>query len=112
MFVADTINRHLVDVRSVATLPETRTIDGVQVLSPAELIASKVVSHWRRRGKSKSWTDLRDISVLLQAFPDLKTHSGHVTDCLLKSGADPNALALWRELVQQPIAPETDEDDF
>lgn len=105
-------NRHLVDIRSVPVLPQTRTIDGVQVLSPAELIASKVISHWRRRGKSKSWTDRRDLAVLLQAFPDLKTHPGPVAECLLKTQADPGALALWQELVQQEIAPETEEEDF
>ncbi|MBD0325035.1 MAG: hypothetical protein ICV68_01305, partial [Pyrinomonadaceae bacterium] len=42
--VQKTGNRHLADIRPVAHLPETRTIEGIKVLSPAELIASKVVS--------------------------------------------------------------------
>lgn len=105
-------NRHLADVRNVKSIPETKLIDNVQVLSPPELIASKVISHWRRRGKSKSWTDRRDLVLLLLAFPDLKTNLGQVTDCLLKAEADPGARRLWQELVQQQIKPETEDDDF
>ena len=37
-------NRHLVDIRSVNSLPQTQIIDGIQVMLPAELIASKVIS--------------------------------------------------------------------
>ena len=105
-------NRHLVDVRSVHSLPQTQIIDGVQVLAPAELIASKVVSHYRRRGKSKSWTDRRDLVVLLLAFPGLKADPGPVTECLERSPDNKGALALWRELVAQELAPESEEDDF
>lgn len=34
-------NRHLVDLRSVDELPPSRRIDGVQIVTPEELIASK-----------------------------------------------------------------------
>src|SRR5262245_34995271 len=37
-------NRHLVDVRPVGTLPPSQLVDQVPVLTPAELIASKVLS--------------------------------------------------------------------
>ncbi len=47
-------NRHLVDVRLVLKLPETETIEDIRILSPAELIASKIVSYQSRYGKSKS----------------------------------------------------------
>jgi len=105
-------NRHLADVRSVEVLPDVWIIDGVQVLSPAELIASKVISHFQRRGKSKSWTDRRDLVVLFLAFPEFKRDPGPVTECLARAQTAPGVPALWRELVDQEIAPESDEDDF
>jgi hypothetical protein len=105
-------NRHLVDVRSVESFPPMRVIEGVQVLTPAELIASKVISHYQRLGKSKSWTDRRDLVVLLLAFPELKRDPGPVTDCLGNAKASQNVLAIWRELVAQELSPETDDDDF
>ena len=105
-------NRHLVDVRSVHSFPQIEVIDGVQVLAPAELIASKVISHYQRRGKSKSWTDRRDIVVLLLAFPDLQCDPGPVADCLVKAQAGQGVMELWQALVAQEILPETEEDDF
>ena len=107
-------NRHLADVRPVAQLPETRTIEGIKVLSPAELVASKVISYHARRGKPKSGTDWRDLAVLLLTFPKLKSEASEVTEILKSSGADETLLQVWRELVAQEIElEETDEDlDF
>jgi hypothetical protein len=105
-------NRHLVDVRAVSSFPQLQVLDGIQVLSPAELIASKVISHYQRRGKSKSWTDRRDLVVLLLAFPELKSDPGPVTDCLNAAQADAAVLSLWRELVAQELLPESEDDDF
>src|SRR5437762_6949559 len=42
-------NRHLVDIRPVKKFPETEIIENVRVLSPAELIASKIVSFQSRQ---------------------------------------------------------------
>ncbi len=105
-------NRHLVDIRSVTALPPIRIIDGVQVLTASELIASKVISHYQRRGKSKSWTDRRDLVVLLLAFPELKSDPGAVTESLNSAQVDPSILSVWRELVSQEILPESEDDDF
>lgn len=105
-------NRHLVDVRAVASFPQLQLLDGVQVLSPAELIASKVISHYQRRGKSKSWTDRRDLVVLLLAFPELKADPGPVTDCLNAAQAEVAVLGLWRDLVAQELLAESEDDDF
>ncbi len=105
-------NRHLVDVRSVTSFPHLQRIDDVNVLSPAELIASKVISFHQRRGKPKSGTDWRDLALLLLTFPELKCDPGPVTDCLNSANVDRNVLAIWRELVEQEILPQTDEDDF
>lgn len=105
-------NRHLVDVRSVTTLPPMQVIEGVQVLTAPELIASKVISHYQRRGKSKSWTDRRDLAVLLLAFPELKTDPGPVTESLNSAQVDSSILSVWRELVSQEILQESEDDDF
>lgn len=110
--VQKTGNRHLADVRPVAHLPETRTIEEIRVLSPAELIASKVVSYHARRGKPKSGTDWRDLAVLLLTFPELKSETSGVTAILQASGADENVLQVWRELVEQEIKLETDDEDL
>lgn len=66
------VNRHLIDVRSVEIFPETETIEKIKVLSPLELIVSKVISYHSRRGKPKAGTDWRDLAVLLLRFPELK----------------------------------------
>ena len=105
-------NRHLVDVRSVDTLPVARRISQVLVMAPAELIASKVISYHQRRGKPKSGTDWRDLAMLLLTFPDLKSETGPVVEHLTASGASPAVLDVWKELVSLEIEPEDEEDEF
>jgi len=105
-------DRHLVDLRSVNKLPMAQRIEQVLVMAPAELIASKVVSYYQRRGKPKSGTDWRDLAMLLLKFPELKSHVSLVVDCLTASGASPEVLALWQEIVAMEIKPEDDEDEF
>lgn len=92
-------NRHLADVRQAAPLPPTQWVADVQVLSPEELIAQKVVSYTSRRGQPKAGTDWRDLTLLLLAFPHLKTESGPVADRLAANHADDDAFAEWRRLV-------------
>ena len=65
-------NRHLIDIRRVTEFPETQIIENIQILSPLELIVSKIISFQSRYGKPKSWTDRRDLAVLLLRFPELK----------------------------------------
>jgi len=105
-------NRHLVDVRSVTSFPQLQRIDDVQVLSPVELIASKVICYHQRRGKPKSGTDWRDLALLFLTFPELKCDPGPVTDSLKAAGVDQAILEVWRELVLQEIKPETEDDEF
>jgi hypothetical protein len=87
-------------------------VQGVLVLAPAELIASKVVSYHRRRGQPKSGTDWRDIATLLLQFPELKQRSGPVADALQVTGAEPEVVAVWRELVAQEIQSPDEDDEF
>ena len=110
--VQKTGNRHLADVRVVAHLPETRTVEGIKVLSPAELIASKVLSYHARRGKPKSGTDWRDLAVLLLTFPELKSETSEVSAILQNAAASESVLQVWRELVGQEIKLETDDEDL
>lgn len=105
-------NRHLADVRSVGSFPQFQRLDGVLVLSPADLIASKVISYRQRFGKPKSGTDWRDLALLMLTFPELKCDPGQVTVCLHSVRADQRALDLWRDLVSQEILPESEDDDF
>jgi Nucleotidyl transferase AbiEii toxin, Type IV TA system len=103
-------NRHLVDIRQIEQLPQTQQIADVQVLTPVELIASKIISYHRRRGKPKSGTDWRDLAMLLLTFPELKSETGPVYDALQVSNAEAELFDLWRELVATPFEMEDDED--
>jgi hypothetical protein len=104
-------NRHLVDVRIIEQLPAVQSIDHIQVMAPADLIASKVIAYHHRRGKPKSGTDWRDVAMLLLTFPELKTQTGDVFDRLRNLSDDPGVLEVWRELVSQNIeSPDDDED--
>jgi hypothetical protein len=105
-------NRHLVDVRPVATLPPTRLVGQLLVVTPEELLANKVVALSRRRDKPKGGTDWRDIAVLLLKFPELKRQSGPVLDRLTAATADELALKTWQHLVAQEINAEEDSDEF
>ena len=105
-------NRHLVDLRPVAALPKAELVDGVQIVSPAELIARKVISLNSRRGQPKAGTDWRDIALLLLTFPNLKTESGVVRDILNSLGATEDELKAWEEVVHQEISEPDDDAEF
>ena len=105
-------NRHLVDVRPVDSLPPTERIDGVLVVTPAEVIAGKVLSCIRRKGKPKSFTDRRDLAHMLLRFPEFKVVGDIVQQRLEAQGADEQVLAFWRELVAEEILPEEEDDEF
>ncbi len=105
-------NRHLVDIRSVETLPPAQRIEDILVMEPTELIAQKVTAYWKRRGKPKAGTDWRDIAMLLLTFPDLKCDPGPVTQRLTAANAETEVLAAWRDLVQQELQPVDEDEDF
>lgn len=105
-------NRHLADLRNVDELPETEKIENILVLSPAELIASKVISYHSRRGKPKAGTDWRDLAVLLLQFPELKSETSEVGKILEQRGVDEKILAAWREIVAQNLQFEDEDEDL
>jgi hypothetical protein len=100
-------NRHLIDIRPVADFPETEIIEEIQVLAPLELIVSKVISFQSRYGKPKSWTDRRDLAVLLLRFPDLK---GEVSRTLQTRNVSEAVLETWTEIEQQDFKLDDDDD--
>jgi hypothetical protein len=105
-------SRHLVYVRAVSRLPAARRIAGILVMEPASLIASKAVAHEKRRGQPKSGTDWRYLAMLLLAFPELKRDPGPVSEILEASGAAPEAVEFWRELVVEEICNAAEDDDL
>lgn len=105
-------NRHLVDVRSVDQLPPSERIAGVLVVTPAELVATKVIAYHRRRGQPKAGTDWRDLAELLLTFPDLRSEQGVVRERLDAAGADAAVLATWNQLVREPLRPEREDEGF
>lgn len=88
-------NRHLVDLRAIAFLPGSELIEDIQVLSPVELIASKVISYHSRKGKPKAGTDYRDLGMLLLRFADLKRE---VTALLETKQVGTAILGTWAEI--------------
>ena len=105
-------NRHLVDLRPTQTLPQAELIDGIKVVTPAELIARKVISLHSRRGQPKSGTDWRDVAMLLLTFPDLKNQSGPVSKIMNSLGATEEEMKTWSEVVQQEISKPDDDAEF
>lgn len=103
-------NRHLVDIRIVSGFPPTKEFDQVRVLTPVELIVSKVLSYASRRGKPKSGTDWRDLAMLLTRFPDLKVPDGEVSKLLAERGVSAFAADFWNDLVKQDFSTEEEDD--
>lgn len=102
-------NRHLVDVRPIENFPETETVEAIKILSPLELIVSKVISYHSRRGKPKSGTDWRDLGFLLLKFPELK---GKVLIVLKRKNVSEAILRTWSEIESQDFQIEDEDDDL
>jgi hypothetical protein len=102
-------NRHLVDVRPVENFPETETVEDIRVLSPLELIVSKVISYHARRGKPKAGTDWRDLGFLLLRFPELKEK---VAETLKAKNVDESILETWVEIESQDFQIEDEDEDL
>jgi hypothetical protein len=102
-------NRHLIDVRAIVNFPETEIVEEIQVLSPLELIVSKIISFQSRYGKPKSWTDRRDIAVLLLRFPELKEK---VSGSLQSKNVGEAVLETWTEIASQDFQLEDEDEDL
>ena len=102
-------NRHLIDVRFVSDFPATEIVEEIQVLSPLELIVNKVISFQSRYGKPKSWTDRRDVAVLLLRFPELK---GKVAENLRAKNVGEAVLETWAETSEETFLLENEDEDL
>jgi DNA-directed RNA polymerase subunit F len=105
-------NRHLVDVRPIESLPPSQRVDEVLVVSPAQLMAEKVLSMVQRTDVAKSLIDQADLIRLLRAFPHLKTRTGEVAERLRSIGVSTEAMEAWEKIVAQEIKPADDADKF
>jgi hypothetical protein len=102
-------NRHVCDVRTVASLPPFETHGELRILAPIDLVAMKAVSYTARRAQPKGATDLADLRRLLLRFPELAADGARVSACMATLGASAEALRTWDELRAQPIEPDADE---
>jgi hypothetical protein len=105
-------NRHLVDVRSVNSIPPHQVVDNVLVVPPADLIAQKVLSMVSRAKSAKGLTDHADIRRLLLTFPELKVREGLVADRLRDAGAPGPVLDAWRAIAASEIVAEDDDEGY
>ncbi|CAN5314753.1 hypothetical protein BH10ACI2_BH10ACI2_16740 [soil metagenome] len=105
-------NRHLVDIRIEKEFPANQEVERIRVLTPVELIASKIVSFQARFGQAKSWSDRRDLTVLLNRFPDLKVLDGEVEKAIIRRNASVSVKKLWRELVLENFVIEDEDNDL
>lgn len=102
-------NRHLVDLRMVAEFPLTETIEKILVISPVELLASKVIAYHSRKGKPKAGTDYRDLGMLLLRFPELKEK---VSVILQSKNVGEAILETWAEIARQDFQFEDGDEDL
>ena len=102
-------NRHLVDLRMISELPATERIEDILILSPVELLASKVISYHSRKGKPKAGTDYRDLGMLLLRFPELKEK---VSENLRVRDVGKAVLETWAEIARQDFQIENEDEDL
>lgn len=105
-------NRHLVDVRQVKSLPDSKTIENIRIATPPDLIARKVLSYHSRQGQPKGFSDRRDLAILFLTFPELKNELGPVADYLKALGATADEMNTWRDIAAQKIPPTDDDAEF
>jgi len=79
---------------------------------PIELIASKMISYYRHRGRPKAGTDWRYSAMLFLTFPELKQAEETVAERLNKVNVEQSIMDVWTDLVNQDIMLEENEDEF
>ena len=102
-------NRHLVDLRMISEFPATETIEDILVLSPVELLTSKIISYHSRKGKPKAGTDYRDSGMLLLRFPELKEK---VSENLRAKNVGEAVLETWAKIASRDFQLEDEDEDL
>lgn len=105
-------NRHLVDVRVEDVFRPNQLVEKVNVLTPTELIASKVTSYCSRKGQPKAFTDRRDLAFLMLRFPELKVKDGEVYNSLVRQDVNEEVMEFWNDLVDEFVVPPEADDDL
>ncbi len=105
-------NRHLVDLRPVSALPAIQRVDEIPVLTPVELISSKVLSMIARGTTLEGAQDRIDLGRLLLTFPELKVETGPVAETLRAAAAPKEVLAAWKEVVAQEIRAQDEDEGY
>ena len=73
---------------------------------------ASIENHQSKIENRKRFTDMRDLAMLLLAFPELKADRGVVRERLEATGASAAVLATWTELVAQEFLPGNEDDEF
>ncbi len=102
-------NRYVVNLRMISEFPATETIEDILVLSPVELIVSKVISYYSRQGNPKAGTDYRDLGMLLLRFPELKEQ---VSANLQSKNIGEAILETWTAISKQNFQIEDKDEDL
>lgn len=68
-----------------------------------------MISFQSRYGNPKSWTDRRDLAVLLLRFPELKEK---VTETLQSKNVGDAVLKMWSEIEAQDLRDQDSDDDL
>ena len=102
-------NRYVVNLRMISEFPATETIEDILVLSPVELIVSKVISYYSRQGNPKAGTDCRDLGMLLLRFPELKEQ---VSANLQSKNVGEAILETWAAISKQNFQIEDKDEDL
>lgn len=88
-------NRHLADVHLVTQLPEIQLVGNIQVLTPLELIMTKLTAYHARKNQPKAGTDWRDLALLLLRFPELKPQ---VSERLMQQNYSSEIHQTWAQI--------------
>jgi hypothetical protein len=102
-------NRHLVDVRQVDELLPSRSIEGILVVEPEELVVLKLFSLASRPNTPKGMTDRADLLRLLLAFPEYRSNSVKIHSLLEKREAPDEVMAIWESVISSEIQPDSDD---
>lgn len=107
LYGAQAVNAYVNEPRTPA-----QAVKKVLVVTPAELIANKVVSMVQRTKKRKGFMDRADLIILLLTFPELKEQEGPVADRLRAAGATHQVMAAWKKLAAQEILPDDEDEGY
>lgn len=100
--VLKTGNRRLAYVRDIVPGVSVRVIDGLHVVDPIDLVASKIISSHARANTPKGLLDRVDLERLLLALPKLRASPKAVSESLVRLGRA-DLISAWVEVAEHPM---------